>query len=126
MRAKIVERFGTDLEIQFEVDASLIGGVYLRVGDQVIDGIVAHHMPEKAHAELWDTAGLRERCQELLGLELPIAEWAQEEGVANAEIAERLFVSVAAAKYHVSSILSKLGVRDRTRAVLKAFELGIV
>ncbi|NIV28649.1 MAG: ATP synthase F1 subunit delta [Anaerolineae bacterium] len=41
MRAKLVERFGTDLEIQFEVDASLIGGVYLRVGDQVIDGSVA-------------------------------------------------------------------------------------
>ena len=29
-------------------------------------------------------------------------------------------------KNHVSNILSKLGVRDRTRAVLKAFELGIV
>ena len=41
MRAKLAERFGTDLEIQFEVDASLIGGVYLRVGDQVIDGSVA-------------------------------------------------------------------------------------
>ncbi len=41
MRAKLVERFGTDLEVQFEVDASLIGGVYLRVGDQVIDGSVA-------------------------------------------------------------------------------------
>ena len=41
MRAKLAERFGTDLEIQFEVDASLIGGVHLRVGDQVIDGSVA-------------------------------------------------------------------------------------
>lgn len=58
--------------------------------EQVIDGIVAHHMPEKAHAELWDTEGLRERCVEMLGLELPIAEWASEEGVANLEIAERI------------------------------------
>jgi F-type H+-transporting ATPase subunit delta len=41
MRAKLTERFGSDLEIQFEVDASLIGGVHLRVGDQVIDGSVA-------------------------------------------------------------------------------------
>ena len=41
MRAKLAERFGADLEFQFEVDASLIGGVYLRVGDQVIDGSVA-------------------------------------------------------------------------------------
>ncbi len=58
--------------------------------EQVIDGIVASHMPEKAHAELWDTDGLRERGMELLGLDLPIADWAQEEGVANAEIAERI------------------------------------
>jgi len=58
--------------------------------EQVIEGIVAHHMPEKAHAELWDTEGLRERCVEMLGLELPIAEWAGEEGVANVEIAERV------------------------------------
>ncbi len=41
MRAKLTSRFGSDLEFQFEVDASLIGGVYLRVGDQVIDGTVA-------------------------------------------------------------------------------------
>ena len=41
MHAKLTERFGSDLEIQFEVDASLLGGVYLRVGDQVIDGSVA-------------------------------------------------------------------------------------
>jgi F-type H+-transporting ATPase subunit delta len=41
MRAKLTERFGSELEFQFEVDASVIGGVYLRVGDQVIDGTVA-------------------------------------------------------------------------------------
>ena len=58
--------------------------------ESVIDGIVAHHMPEKAHAELWDTEGLTERCKELLGLELPIAEWAGEEGVANVEIGQRI------------------------------------
>jgi F-type H+-transporting ATPase subunit delta len=41
LRARLVERFGADLEFEFSVDASLIGGVYLRVGDQVIDGTVA-------------------------------------------------------------------------------------
>ena len=41
MRAKLSRQFGSDLEIQFKVDASLLGGVYLRVGDQVIDGTVA-------------------------------------------------------------------------------------
>lgn len=41
LRANLVERFGADLEFEFSVDATLIGGVYLRVGDQVIDGTVA-------------------------------------------------------------------------------------
>jgi F-type H+-transporting ATPase subunit delta len=41
LRAKLADRFGADLEFQFEVDASLIGGVRLRVGDQVVDGSVA-------------------------------------------------------------------------------------
>jgi F-type H+-transporting ATPase subunit delta len=41
LRAKLVDRFGSDLEFQFNVDATLLGGVYVRVGDQVIDGSVA-------------------------------------------------------------------------------------
>jgi F-type H+-transporting ATPase subunit delta len=41
LQKQLVARFGTDLEFQFEVDASLIGGIHLRVGDQVIDGSVA-------------------------------------------------------------------------------------
>jgi len=40
-RTKLPERFGAGLDVQFEVDPTLIGGVYLRVGDQVIDGSVA-------------------------------------------------------------------------------------
>jgi len=41
MQAKLIERFGPDLDFQFEVDEALLGGVYLRVGDKVIDGTVA-------------------------------------------------------------------------------------
>jgi F-type H+-transporting ATPase subunit delta len=41
LRAKLVNRFGQELEFEFNVDASLIGGVYLRIGDQVIDGSVS-------------------------------------------------------------------------------------
>lgn len=47
-------------------------------------------------------------------------------GYSNKEIAGSLSVAEGTVKNHVSNILSKLGVRDRTRAVLKAFELGIV
>ena len=44
VRDKLAERFGADLGYQFEVDASVIGGLYLRVGDQVIDGTVARKL----------------------------------------------------------------------------------
>jgi DNA-binding NarL/FixJ family response regulator len=47
-------------------------------------------------------------------------------GYSNREIARALFVAEGTVKNHVSNILAKLGVRDRTRAVLKAVERGYV
>lgn len=47
-------------------------------------------------------------------------------GCSNKEMADSLFKSEGTIKNQVSSILSKLGVRDRTRAVLKAIELGVI
>jgi F-type H+-transporting ATPase subunit delta len=41
LRDKVVHRYGPDLDFQFEVDPAVIGGILLRVGDQVIDGTVA-------------------------------------------------------------------------------------
>ncbi|HXS21301.1 MAG TPA: response regulator transcription factor [Steroidobacteraceae bacterium] len=47
-------------------------------------------------------------------------------GYSNREIASALVVSVGTVKNHVSSILGKLGVRDRTRAVLKGLQTGLL
>jgi DNA-binding NarL/FixJ family response regulator len=47
-------------------------------------------------------------------------------GYSNKEIADALGTAEGTVKNHASSILSKLGVRDRTRAVLKALELGYI
>lgn len=58
---------------------------------QVIDGLVTTHIPAKAYAEQWDAEGLKEAVAETLGLDLPIADWAAEEGIADQELRDRLY-----------------------------------
>ena len=47
-------------------------------------------------------------------------------GYSNREIADLLNLTEGTVKNHISNLLSKLGVRDRTRAVLKAIDLGLI
>ncbi len=63
------------------------------VGDMrhtVIDDLVAKHVPENAYPEQWDVAGLREELKRVLNLDLPVDEWAKEEGIADEELFTRV------------------------------------
>ena len=57
---------------------------------EVIADLVSKHIPEKAYPEQWDAAGLQESIKETLNLELPVADWAKEEGIADDEVRERI------------------------------------
>ena len=52
--------------------------------------MVARRIPEKAYAEQWDMEGLRADVREYLNLDLPVEDWAQEEGIDEEGILERL------------------------------------
>ncbi len=56
----------------------------------VVDDLVGKHVPENAYPEQWDTAGLKEELKRVFGLDLPVDEWAKEEGIADEEIIARI------------------------------------
>ena len=63
------------------------------VGDMranVIDETVAKHIPKDSYPETWDVAGLDTALQDLLSVELPVADWAKEEGIGEEEISDRV------------------------------------
>jgi len=89
-------------------------------GQSILEPEVTGKIMTKMHREetvhLHDD--LTEREMEILLL--------MSEGKTNQEIAEQLFISIKTVKVHVSNILSKLQVHDRTQAVIYAFEHGLI
>lgn len=95
------------------------------VGDfrrDVVSDLVERYMPPKAYAEQWDIDGLDEKVRSTLGLELPLHDWAAEEGVSNEEIEERL---LAAADARAAERLEQIGA-DQTRGLEKQFMLQMI
>ncbi len=57
---------------------------------QVCEELIETYVPKKAYAEQWDIEGLTEKTKEILAMEIPFAEWAKEEGIADEEMLQRL------------------------------------
>jgi preprotein translocase subunit SecA len=58
--------------------------------NEVIDDIISKRIPERAYAEQWDTEGLKEDIATFLNLDLPVDEWAAEEGIDEEILHERV------------------------------------
>src|SRR6187431_1280855 len=67
-----------------------VAGTVADMRHAVIDDLVAKHVPENAYPEQWDTPGLKEELNRVLGLDLPVDEWAKEEGIAEDELISRI------------------------------------
>ncbi len=72
------------------LEAESVADMVRDMRHQVIEEMVARHIPEQAYPEQWDLEGLEREVQEVFGLELPIRAWGQEEGIAEEEITRRI------------------------------------
>ncbi len=57
----------------------------------VVDDLVAEFIPPKSYPEQWDTEGLQDKVKEIFAVDLPVADWAAEEGVDDEIVSERLY-----------------------------------
>jgi preprotein translocase subunit SecA len=57
---------------------------------ETLDVLIARHIPANAYSEQWNAAGLQDETKRIFGLDLPVVDWAKEEGIAEEEIHERM------------------------------------
>lgn len=98
--------------------ADNVGDVIEDMRADVVDAMVSRTMPEKAYAEQWDLAGLEETLRNDLAIELPIKDWANEEGVANLEVSERIHKSVDKAYEFLTEQIGADQMRQIEKSVL--------
>ena len=94
-------------------------------GEALLSPSVTRRLVSEFAARTKQSAGPSPALAELTSREREVMALVAE-GLTNAEIGARLFMSPATARTHVSRILTKLGARDRTQLVVMAYESGLV
>ncbi|WP_299045046.1 preprotein translocase subunit SecA [uncultured Tateyamaria sp.] len=61
--------------------------------DEVVDDLIDQYMPANSYADQWDTQGLYAAVIENLGIDVPVMEWCEEEGVDDEQVRERLIAA---------------------------------
>ncbi len=72
------------------MQAEDVGDTVKEMREEVIGDLVAQTIPKGAFVDQWEIGSLHEECRRLLHLDLPVTTWAEEEGIANEEIEERI------------------------------------
>ncbi|MBA3325563.1 MAG: preprotein translocase subunit SecA [Rhodobacteraceae bacterium] len=99
--------FGQRREI---MEAEDLSDVTRDMRHQVVEDLVAEHVPARAYADQWDIEGLTAKTRETFGRDFPLAAWADEEGVDDEIIRERLTaetdesMAAKAARYGVETV----------------------
>jgi preprotein translocase subunit SecA len=87
-----------------------------------IEDIIQRHMPPKTYAEHWDIEGATERVKDTLGLDLPFAKWAEEEGIAPEDIAARVQSAADARAVEREALIGS----EQSRSIEKNFLLQMI
>jgi len=72
------------------IDATDLSDMCAEMLEEVVEGLVLSHFPRGSYAEKWDAAGLAQQLRELFLLNLPIEDWAKEEGTGEEQILARV------------------------------------
>jgi preprotein translocase subunit SecA len=104
------------------MEAGDLAEVVVDMRQDTIADLVERHLPPKAYAEQWDTEGLAERVNDVLGLDLPFAQWAAEEGVTPEDIEGRINAAADARAKEREAMLGP----EQARGVEKNFLLQVI
>jgi preprotein translocase subunit SecA len=104
------------------MEESDLSDIVAEMRRDTIADLVSRHLPPKQYAEQWDTEGLTERVKYTLGLDLPLAAWAEEEGISQEDIGARIN---AAADARASEREGQIG-PEQMRGLEKNFLLQMI
>jgi preprotein translocase subunit SecA len=85
--------------------------------DEVLDSMIARHVPEKAFVEKWELAELSTNLRRVLGIDLPIEAWGREEGIDEVGLRERVNHAAAQLIQHKEDMFGP----DAMRMIEKSF-----
>ncbi len=111
--------FGQRREI---MEADDVSDTIKEMRHDVADELIARHIPPKAYPEQWDVEGLRDEIRTVFDLDLPVVEWAGEEGVDDEIMTDRLYAEIDKA---IAQKVAKYGT-DTMRQVEKQILLQVI
>lgn len=117
------EKLKTTMELLFLISNSLASAAYANY--QLTQFGIDYEIPRNTKLEEWFFSNYGKMKRPISSREYEVLKLLAI-GKSNTEIAEELFISVHTAKAHVSSILEKFGVTDRTQAAVKAVREGLI
>ncbi|THH34687.1 preprotein translocase subunit SecA [Aliishimia ponticola] len=82
--------FGQRREI---MEAEDLHEITVDMRDEVVDDLLDQYLPEGTYADQWNTEGLYAACIEQLGLDVPVIDWCEEDGVDDEDVRERLIAA---------------------------------